>query len=329
MEKITPRRILVTGASGLLGVNLALEATQAGHLVFGTYNEHALRLESKQQGCASTYGGGGLPVFQACQVDLLADGAIERLIDETQPDWVIHCAALANLDSCEAQPELAQRINAELPGRLAKHLAGSGTRLLHVSTDSVFDGVKGGYAETDAPNPLGVYSRTKLEGEQAVLAANSQAIVARVNLFGWSLTSKRSLGEFFIYNLRAGKKVMGFTDVFFCPLLANDLAQVFVEMLNRQLSGLYHTVGSEGLCKYDFGLRLAVRFGLDTSLIQPTSVFESGLKAARSPNLVLNTDKLAAVLGHALPALSPAIDRFYELDQMGYPQLLKELVVSD
>jgi len=321
LDSTPPRRILVTGASGLLGANLALEAAGQQHSVIGTFNEHPLRISSSGEVASH-----GLPAFQAVQVDLLAPGALERLLDETQPDWVIHCAALANLDACETQPELAHLINAELPGRLAALLAGSERRLLHVSTDSVFDGTQGGYAEVDLPNPLGVYSRTKLQGEQAVLQANPQAIVARVNLFGWSLTQKRSLGEFFVYNLQAGKTVMGFTDVFFCPLLANDLAQLFLEMLQRGLHGLYHTVAAESLSKYDFGVRLAERFGLDAGLIQPTSVHHSGLKAARAPNLRLNTDKLAAALGHPLPKLTPAIERFYALYQSGYPQALQNLV---
>ncbi len=101
------------------------------------------------------------------QVDLLAAGAVERLLDQTQPDWVIHCAALANLEDCEADPALAEQLNTELPAKLAAHVARGGARLLHVSTDAVFDGQKGDYTEQDAPNPLSVYARTKLEGERA------------------------------------------------------------------------------------------------------------------------------------------------------------------
>lgn len=313
-------RVLVTGASGLLGLNLAYEisgaldsqpqtVTYTRHVVTGTMNEHPLRTD----------------VFVTRQVDLLAPGALERLLEDAQPDWVIHCAALANLDACEASPELARQLNTELPRRLAQLVANGGACFLHVSTDLVFDGQRGGYTELDTPAPPGVYSQTKLDGELAVLEANPQAVVARVNLFGWSLAGKRSLGEFFVNNLRAGKPVMGFTDVIFCPLLANDLAWIFCEMLEKGLCGLYHTVSSECLSKYEFGLLLARRFGLDGSLIRPTRVAQSGLKAARSPNLDLKTDKLASALGHALPTVGPAIERFYQLEQQGYPQMLRAL----
>jgi dTDP-4-dehydrorhamnose reductase len=309
-------RVLVTGASGLLGLNLAFElsGSPARHAVTGVVNAHALRLQPGQV----------LP-FAVVQADLMAAGALERLLDEAQPDWVIHCAALANLEACEADPELARRLNAELPGRLAQLVCQRGARLLHVSTDAVFDGRRGGYSEQDAPAPLGVYAQTKLEAEFAVLAADPQAVVARVNLFGWSLQGRRSLGEFFVNNLRAGKPVMGFTDVIFCPLLVNDLAAIFSEMLEKGLSGVYHTVSSECLSKYEFCRRVAAQFGLDGSLIQPTRVADSGLTAARAPNLSLNTEKLAGALGHSLPAIAPALERFHSLEQQGYRQRLRSL----
>jgi dTDP-4-dehydrorhamnose reductase len=301
-------RILITGASGLLGLNLALETTRR-HTVFGTVNLHALSTDA----------------FTVIQTDLLAPGAVEHLLDSTQPHWVIHCAALANLDACEDDPLLAQLLNTDLPRTLASHVARSGARLVYVSTDSVFDGLRGDYSEEDIPTPVGVYSLTKLNGELAVAEEDPTAIIARVNLFGWSLSSNRSLAEFFFNNLSHGKQVMGFTDVLFCPLLANDLANIFVRMLEQHLSGLYHVVSSESLSKYEFGKRLAKRFNLDGSLINPTSVKQSGLKAVRSPNLTLRSNKLALALGEPLPSLSTGLDKLYTLYQQGYPHMLRKM----
>ncbi len=121
---------------------------------------------------------------------------------------------------------------------------------------------------------------------------------------------------------------MGFTDVFFCPLLANDLAAIFEQMLESKLGGLYHVVSSEHINKYEFGLRLAQRFGLDGSLIRPTSLTQAGLKAARSPNLTLRSDKLSQALGERLPGIDEGLDRFYALYQQGYPQMLYSLETS-
>jgi dTDP-4-dehydrorhamnose reductase len=306
-------RILITGASGLLGLNLALELCRE-HTVFGTVNQHTLHTDA----------------FAVIQADLLAPGALESLFERSRPDWVIHCAALANLEACEANPALASQLNTELPRRLAqlcsenrRDVTRGGARLVHISTDAVFDGARGNYTETDEPSPLGVYARTKLEAEWAVVEADPHAIITRVNLFGWSMSGRRSLAEFFFNNLSVGKQVMGFTDVIFCPLLANDIAHILTRMLKMDLSGTYHTVGGECLSKYKFGVRLAERFGLDAGLITPTSIQQGGLSAARSPNLSLCTEKLAAALGQPLPSLSPALERLYTLYQQGYPQMIQ------
>ena len=301
-------RILITGASGLLGLNTALEAADQ-HTVFGQVNSNALHSDA----------------FTVLQADLQEPGAVERLLDQTQPEWVIHCAALANLEACENDPELARELNTAVPRKLAEECQRGGARLLHVSTDAVFDGQTGGYTEQDQPNPLGTYAQTKYQAELAVAAANPEAIIARVNLFGWSLKGRRSLAEFFFNNLSAGNPVLGFTDVYFCPLLVNDIAHIFFQMLEKELTGLYHVLSGECLTKYDFGLGIAHRFGLNPELVAPTSVLDSSLTAARSPNLTLKVDKLIHALGMVPPTVSTGIERFYNLYQQGYPQRLQSL----
>ena len=302
-------RILVTGASGLLGANLALEAAK-DHTVFGLVNSLDLHTDA----------------FQVVKGDLAEQGVIEYLLDQTQPDWVIHCAALANVDACETDPARAVQLNTEVPRRLAINVARGGARLLHVSTDAVFDGIKGNYVESDTPNPLSVYARTKLDGECTVAEANPDAIIARVNLFGWSPSGRRSLAEWFFNNLSAGKSVMGFTDVFFCPLLANDLGSIFLEMLQKQVHGLYHVVAQDWMSKHDFGVGIANLFGFDAGLIRPTSVKDSGLAAARSSNLILKTDKLTQALGQTPPTIQQGLKGFYILYEQKYPQRLREML---
>lgn len=306
-------RILITGASGLLGVNLALEAAgDAGHephTVVGVTNTHPLRTA----------------LFETLAVDLTASGSIEQLLEKTRPDWVINCAALAVVDACETQPELAHKLNVELPENLAKLVARGGARLVHISTDSVFDGQRGGYTEEDEPNPQIVYSKTKLEGERRVLETDTEAIVARVNLVGWSLTGKRSLAEFFYYNLQTGHPVNGFTDVYFCPLLANDLGKILLRMLEKRLKGLYHVTSFDAVSKYEFGVKLAEQFGYDPHLVNPISIAEGGLIAKRSPNLSMRIDKLARDLDVEIPCVNDAVEGLFKLDQSGYREKLLKL----
>ena len=308
-------RLLITGASGLLGLNLALRIAQDAdndHIVYGSVHRHTIKTGA----------------FQVIETDLLQPGAVERLLDQVQPDWVIHCAALADVDACEGSPSLAHQMNTALPAQLASYVARGGARLVHISTDAVFDGQRGLYREEDQPNPLSVYARSKLEGELAVAAANPEAIIARVNLFGWSLSGRRSLAEFFFNNLSAGKQVNGFTDVFFCPVLVNDLAPLLLKMLSRGLRGLYHATGRDCTSKYEFGRAIAAHFGLDAGLIQPISVQQAGLKAMRSPNLTLRTDKLSRDLGEPPLSLADGLANFYRLYQQGYPEMLRQLAAQ-
>jgi dTDP-4-dehydrorhamnose reductase len=217
-------------------------------------------------------------------------------------------------------------MNSEFPRKLADYVARGGARLVHISTDAVFDGRRGGYQEEDLPNPLSIYAKSKLQGERGVMEANPEAIVTRVNLFGWSLSGRRSLAEWFINNLSAGQQVRGFSDVYFCPLLANDLSILLLRMLERRLQGLYHVVSSDCASKYEFGVRLADLFGLDRGLITPASVEKAGLEAVRSPNLTLISDKIVRDLGEEMPGLDRSLTRFHSLFIEGYPGMIRRMV---
>jgi len=299
--------LLVTGASGLLGLNLCCLAVDQGLDVTGLVHTRLLK---------------DTP-FDVAQVDLLAIDDSFSQIELLQPDAIIHCAAIANLNVAEAQPELAHQLNAEVPGRMAAAAAIWGIPFVHISTDAVFDGGKGKYRETDATNPLSVYARTKLAGERGVGDGNPDALIARVVFFGWSLSGERSLSEFFFNHLGAGKEVKGFVDTFFSPLYVADLASLLLEMLAAKLSGVYHVVSPESLSKYTFGVRIADTFGFDSRLITPVVAKDLDRGAQRSLNLTLNSDKLEKALGHSLPTATEGIKAFYEAWLACYPQKIQ------
>jgi len=301
---------LVTGVSGLLGLNFALAVDGKKHQVTGVANTLPMQWAS----------------FKNVQAELTQPGVVEKLIEEHKPDVVLHCAAIANVDACESDADLAHRVNAELPGAIAETCRRRSVKMIQISTDAVFDGIKGNFTEDDETNPLSVYARTKRDGENAVLSANADALVARVNFYGWSASGKRSLAEIFVHNLQAGQRMQGFTDVTFCPMNILDLSDLLVESADLDLKGIYHMVGAEPMSKYEFGKRIAEKFGFDTSLIQPVSIQESGLKAVRSPNLSLSTAKLQSALGRDLPAFDAGLQKFFDQFRRGYPQYIATLI---
>ncbi|MBN1305119.1 MAG: SDR family oxidoreductase [Anaerolineales bacterium] len=300
-------RILVTGASGLLGLNLGLQLYESQEIIGVDRSKLAA------------------PPFELVRAELLDIDAFLHLLTRISPEAVIHTAANANVDSCEKDPEGARKLNAWLPGQLSKACAVKNIRMLHISTDAVFDGMKedGFYTEEDETNPLSIYARTKRDGETAVLENNPEAVVARVNFFGWSLSGRRSLSEFFFNKFSAHETCNGFSDVYFCPMFVGDLAETLVAMLEKGLSGLYHVVGNESLTKFEFGVRIARQFGFDEGLIHPISVEDSGLTAKRSRNLRLSVHKLSTALGREIPSVSTGLTRFYTQYQHGYPQKIR------
>ena len=130
--------LLVTGASGFLGRNFALEAVAAGHQVVGVVHRHSLNH----------------PGIQTLGADLTAPSAAKALLDKLRPAWVVNCAALADVDECERNSGLARLLNVDVPRSLAAACAELGVGLVHISTDSVFDGKRGNYTESDNPGPV-------------------------------------------------------------------------------------------------------------------------------------------------------------------------------
>ena len=305
-------RFAVTGASGLLGLNLSLLISN---------NEEVL-------GIANTSPLKGLP-FEIQKMDLVSDNFEDDVLENYKPDVVIHCAAIANLEACEKNPELAHITNAVVPGEIAYQCKERGVRFVHISTDAVFDGKIGNYSEKDRTNPLSVYAKTKRAGEENVQNQNPDAIIARVNFFGWSLSGTRSLGEFFFNNLIAKKTINGFIDVNSCPLYVIHLSDLLINMVKADLSGIYHLVSSDHMTKYEFGCAIADQFGLDQSLINPISVTKSNLQAERSLNLTLSTKKLSTDLNRSIPTTLDGIKQFFEDYQSGYAQKIRNYSIEN
>lgn len=299
--------LVVTGADGLLGANLLLMARRLGCEIVGITHRRVLRIP-------------GVAVFPT---ELTDATATRDVIDALAPAGIIHCAGATNVDWCEEHPHEAKKVNAEASAFLAEIAHKRNAQFLYVSTDSVFDGKRGDYSEEDEPGPVNRYAESKLLGEKAVLRAHPAALVARVNIYGWNAQPKQSLAEWILARLQAGESVPGFTDVYFSPILVNDLSDQLLAMLKGNLSGIYHVAGSERVSKYEFARRVAACFELNPDRVQPSKLAEASLRAARPQDVSLNTQKVRAALGNAMPTVDEGLRRFRELQDEGYVNKLK------
>jgi dTDP-4-dehydrorhamnose reductase len=300
-------RILVTGASGLLGANFVLHAVDLGHEVIAISRARAVTAEG----------------VETAHADLSAPGEARRLVEAIRPNWVVHCAALTDLDRCECEPELALNLNSEMAEMVAHASRSVGARLVHVSTDAVFDGRRGDYTEADNPSPINVYGRTKLAGERAVMEADPGALIVRTNFFGWSAHAGQGLAEWFLTEMGEGRECPGFADVSFSPLLVNQLCDLLLRMLQLGFYGLYHLPGADCVTKHDFGVRLARAFGFDPSLILKASVKRARLAAPRGERLCLRADRMVEALGETPPSLDAGLSRFREMHDSDYVTRLR------
>jgi len=266
---------------------------------------------------------------KSARVDLTDDSATSRLLFDLRPDAIVHCAAATNVDWCEDNPEQAKAINVHASATLAEVASSLNARLVYISTDSVFDGKKGGYVEADEPAPLNVYADSKLAGERETLRRNPSAIVVRVNIYGWNAQDKESLAEWVLGRLEKGAEVPGFTDVFFTPILVNHLAPILFATLQRNLTGLYHITGSERISKFEFSRKVATAFGFDPGQVTPCRVQDMNLRAARPLDVSLNTEKIRVALGRSMPDVDAGLCEFRELHSRHYSQRIKSFFSSE
>ena len=283
-------KILVLGSSGFLGSYLGFALPKMGHEVSGASRNP-------------------VAYFPANQVNEALDDYTE-IIRSGDYQLVINCVALASHEACESDPEMAETVNARFPGIWASVAAEAGARFVHISTDAVFDGSRAElYAESDETAPESVYGRTKVQGEQAVLAANPDALVLRVNFFGWSRSQKSGILDFFVNAFTHQSPITGFQDYVVSSLYMGDLAEAMMELVERGASGVFHAVSSTPLSKYDFGLTVASATGLPADSLAAGSLADATGLAPRGHNLSLSMAKIEKVVRRAMPTSEAGVQR--------------------
>ena len=266
---------MVTGAQGFLGANV------------GTFLPHRAKTIGIARSGSATYFHKSLNHELADATGLAAD------IETLRPDYLLHTAAVASHKLCDEQPELATAINAQATKILARACHQAGTKLIYISTDSVFSGVQtnsrlaGNYSESDVPDPNSIYGATKLQGEVNA-QFETDPLIIRTNFYGWSPTHTRSILEFFVNSLSHNVPVQGFTNVITTSLYAQTLVNLIWQL--KRATGVFHVTSRDALTKFEFGKTVAKEFGLPAGLI-------SAVEAPVSKDISLNTEKLAKFLG--------------------------------
>ncbi len=246
------QKVLVIGCNGLLGQKAVSEFGQKSRVVGADLGSHSVI-------------GDGNEYFRLDITDRLS---LERVINEVKPEIVFNASAYTKVDQAEIEKELCYSVNAKGVGYLASTCAQRQIKLLHISTDYVFDGGKGNYVESDTANPINYYGQSKLDGEKAVLDSDGQHLIARTAvLFGNGIGIPINFANWVLQELRANKTISVVDDQIGNPTLADHLAQACRELLEKNANGLYHVAGLEPVSRFDFAVAIAEEFGLNVALI--------------------------------------------------------------
>ena len=268
--------VWITGASGLIGNYLVQIAPQfARH-----WHVRALTRD---------------------QLDLLDFDAVRREFQKDQPQLVVHCAAVSTLAAAQSNPGLARRVNVDVTALLAGLAAD--IPFVFFSSDLVFNGRKGNYAEADAVNPIHLYGETKAAAEQIVLR-NPRHTVVRTSLNGGtSRAGNRGFNENLLLAWQAGQMMNLFTDEFRCPIFAGETARAVWELVNQERTGLFHVAGAEKLSRWQIGQLIAVRWPQLNPKITP-GLAKNLPGPPRALDTSLNITKVQGVLSVPLPGLT-------------------------
>ncbi|MCJ7631545.1 dTDP-4-dehydrorhamnose reductase [Candidatus Bathyarchaeota archaeon] len=267
-------KILITGASGLLGEKVANLAPQHGLEVYGSYKDNPTSLEN------------------SINLDLADKDAIISVSKKVKPDVIMNCAALTDVDLCEQDKDLAMEVNAEVPLYLAEASNTVGAHLVHVSTDYVFDGKKGMYSEDDEPNPINLYGSSKLLGEKNVASTARSWCVARTSVvFGWGREKRPNYATWIIRGLREQKRLNVVTDQFASPTLNTNLAAMLLEVTEQKLQGLIHLAGGNRIDRFTMATKIADVFNLDKTFLTPVGSGSINWLARRPKDSSLNVSK--------------------------------------
>ncbi|TDQ23949.1 SDR family oxidoreductase [Tenacibaculum caenipelagi] len=295
------KKVVVTGSNGLLGqtlVNLLLEE------------------KSKYQvlGFSRGKNRSGRNDFEYVSIDITDELLLREKLSEHNPDVIVNTAAMTNVDACEADKEICNKLNIDVVQYLKDYSEENKTHLIHISTDFIFDGKKGLYKETDTPNPLSHYGWSKLKSEEILTESTiNYAIFRTILVYGKVYDMSRNNIVLWVKkSLEDGKEITIVNDQFRMPTYVEDLALACKLAIDKRAKGIFNISSNMLLSIYEIAQQIAVTFGLDKNLIKPISTTALNQKAPRPSKTGFDLTKTREELGLCPKSFKDDLQRFKE-----------------
>lgn len=283
-ENLIKKRLMIIGSNGMLG-----QRTVEFYKNQNQVNLLSVSIEDK-------------PVIEDVDyesADIQDREGIKKIIYNFCPDFIINTAAYTNVDKSETERELAWKINVKGVEFIAEAARVIDAQVIHISTDYVFDGKNGPYSESQKPNPINYYGRTKFASENALKISGVLYTILRTNvLYGITLESRPDFVQWVINKLNNNEKIRIVTDQVNNPTYIDDLVQGISKIVEFKKTGIYNIGGREFLSRFDFTKRIADYFELDESRINPIVTSDLNQAARRPLSSGLITIKAESELGY-------------------------------
>ncbi len=290
-------RILITGSNGLLGQKIVRQALKR-KLDFLATSKGA----NRNQDC---------PEKHYVSMDICSEEDIEKVFSAYLPTHVIHTAAMTNVDACELNPEECELVNVTASGYLFEACKKIGAHFQLLSTDFIFDGEKGNYKETDEPNPLSVYAKSKVDAEELLLSSEYRNFSIARTIIVYGIGNNLSRGNIICWAkdaLSKGQTMNIIDDQFRAPTWADDLAWGCLRICELHKTGIFHLCGPETMSIYQIVLRVAKYFGLSTASLTKTDSSTLNQPAKRPARTGFDLTKSREELGYKPKTIEQTLD---------------------
>lgn len=286
------RKILVIGGSGLVGSTF-LRYGLGNYDLHATINVNKIEFNS----------------ILSTKMNLVEErSTIVDLINTFKPEVTIHTAAHPSVDLCESRKDLADTLHVDVTRDIAGVCKEIGSKLLYLSTDWVFGGeLNKKYTESDTPNPINYYGKTRLLAEKIIMDYSPSNVVLRTAvIYGWHKRSRFT--NWILQSLMEKKIVDPHVDQYATPTLVDDLVKSMIRIIDRDISGLYHAAGKTCINRYEFARLLARIFGLDENLIKPVTAIEKKQDAPRPVSSCLDSTRLEKIIDYEFSDVSSGVN---------------------
>lgn len=286
------KKVLITGGSGLLGINFAIKMKDVWD-IYLFYRSKSIEIQG----------------ISCINIDLGDEDRLISTCEQISPDLIIHTAGLTNVELCESDYFKAYESNVLTTRYIAQAATKTGAKLVHISTDHFSNSSIPQSKENEIEIPLNNYAKTKMDGEFEVTRANTTSLIVRTNFYGWGHKYRTSFSDLIINTLRKKEEITLFDDVFYTPIYVEDLIDKIKALIDLDACGIFNVVGKERITKYEFGMKLASVFSLDSNLIRKGSVSQKIELVKRPFDMSLSPDKLLKTTGKDLLTLEASLNQ--------------------